>query len=147
MRLRLRHCEAGESCEPKLREKVFFELYLARAEDGIVLLLLALLPIPSECCHPARPHLKDLLCVSLSSPVHRLRSRASHATAHAPFHFVVASAVSYCSPARAIEVKKFLLEYNAEDGSITFDISAATGMLCPVTSRVLQRQLSFSVTI
>ncbi|ORY42131.1 hypothetical protein BCR35DRAFT_311286 [Leucosporidium creatinivorum] len=37
-----------------------------------------------------------------------------------------ASAVSYCSNARAIEVDKFLLEYNNEDKTVSFDISAAS---------------------
>lgn len=37
-----------------------------------------------------------------------------------------ASAVSYCSEARAIEVDKFLLEYDDTDKSISFDISAAS---------------------
>ncbi|KAI5477916.1 hypothetical protein MNV49_005809 [Pseudohyphozyma bogoriensis] len=35
-----------------------------------------------------------------------------------------ASAVSYCSEARSIVVSKFLLEYNAAEKSISFDISA-----------------------
>ncbi|KAM0752866.1 hypothetical protein T439DRAFT_184535 [Meredithblackwellia eburnea MCA 4105] len=35
-----------------------------------------------------------------------------------------ASAVSYCSEARAIVVEKFLLEYDANSNSISFDISA-----------------------
>ncbi|GAA5964979.1 hypothetical protein JCM3765_004814 [Sporobolomyces pararoseus] len=37
-----------------------------------------------------------------------------------------ASAVSYCSEARAIEVEKFLLEYDDTEKSISFDISAAS---------------------
>ncbi|GAA5880578.1 hypothetical protein JCM16303_005437 [Sporobolomyces ruberrimus] len=37
-----------------------------------------------------------------------------------------ASAVSYCSDSRAIEVEKFLLEYDDTDKSISFDISAAS---------------------
>ncbi|GAA5953151.1 hypothetical protein JCM21900_006122 [Sporobolomyces salmonicolor] len=37
-----------------------------------------------------------------------------------------ASAVSYCSAARAIEVDRFLLEYDASTDAISFDISAAS---------------------
>ncbi|GAA5891033.1 hypothetical protein JCM5296_007357 [Sporobolomyces johnsonii] len=37
-----------------------------------------------------------------------------------------ASAVSYCSDARAIEVDRFLLEYDASTDAVSFDISAAS---------------------
>ncbi|GAA6012902.1 hypothetical protein JCM11491_006219 [Sporobolomyces phaffii] len=49
---------------------------------------------------------------------------ATHAYAENKIFY--ASAVSYCSEARAIEVDKFLLEYDDTDKTISFDISAAS---------------------
>lgn len=43
-----------------------------------------------------------------------------------PSRRTVASAVSYCSEARAIQVSRFLLSFDVDANSISFDISAAS---------------------
>jgi hypothetical protein len=52
----------------------------------------------------------------------------------------VASAVSYCSEARSIQVDKFLLEYNADQRTLSFDIAAAT--VNPNLDAILEFQLT-----
>ncbi|SGY14345.1 BQ5605_C010g06149 [Microbotryum silenes-dioicae] len=51
-----------------------------------------------------------------------------------------ASAVSYCSAARAIEVKEFLLQYDNIDKTISFDINAAS--VEPDTRAIISLQLT-----